>query len=339
MNIGVCGTGNIASWVSSFINQINDENIVLYACAGRTQANTQAFADKFGWKKVYTDYDSLMADPEVDVIYVAVPNTFHYDLCMKAIEADKGVICEKPFAMNYRETREIIEKAEEKGVFLSEALWPSFLPIRKLVRDEIEAGTIGEVVAGEITQWDNLTFLPRVMDFKLGGGALLDEGPYAVGATTDYFGTEIESVTASVRKFKTGVDADSHYDIVYKNGVKVHVHQTMDYPNDQHLNNVMIIGTKGKISMNAVSNPTECKVYDEYGKPIKSIEIPPQLKNQGMPPVAGYEHEWIAFEKAFREGKTETEEVPHAKSLAIARVLAEVRTQGGVIFPAEGELF
>ena len=281
----------------------------------------------------------MLKDEAIDVVYVAVPNTFHKEVCLKAIAAGKGIICEKPFAMNYRETKEIIDAAKKANVFCTEALWPSFLPIREMVAKEIAAGTIGEVVGGDILQLDNSTFLPRVMDLNLGGGSILDEGPYAVGAMVDYFGTDIDSVHAHVRKFETGVDAGSHYEVTYKNGVTVHIHQTMDWVKDQHLDTMTIIGTKGKIWMNAVANPSKCIIYDSMGEKIKELTIPTQLVNQGMPPVSGYEHEWIAIEKAFSEGKKETDAVPFEKTLTVAKVMSEVRKQGNILFPEEGELF
>ena len=339
MNIGVYGTGTIASWCSSFINQINSDDIVTYGCATSPGFDATEFANKWGWKNVYGSLEEMLADNNVDIIYVAVPNTLHKEICMKAIEAGKGIICEKPFAMNYRETKEIIDAAKAKGVFCSEALWPSFLPIRDMVKKEIESGIIGEVVAGDILQLDNSTFLPRVMDLNLGGGSILDEGPYAIGAMVDYFGTDIESVHAHVRKFETGVDAGSHYEVKYKNGVTVHVHQTMDWVKEQHLDTITIIGTKGKIWMNAVANPSQCIIYDSMGEKIKELEIPKQLVNQGMPPVSGYEHEWIAFEKAFSTGVKETNEVTYEKTLTIAKIMSEIRKQGQISFPNEGELF
>ncbi|MBE5891197.1 MAG: Gfo/Idh/MocA family oxidoreductase [Lachnospiraceae bacterium] len=339
MNIGVYGTGTIASWCSSFIGQINSKDIVMYGCATSPGFDATEFAEKWGWKKVYSSLEDMLEDDYVDVVYVAVPNHLHKEVCLKAIDAGKGVICEKPFAMNYRETKEIVEAAKEKDVFCTEALWPSFLPIRELVLDEIKKGTIGEVVGGDILQLDNSTFLPRVMDINLGGGSILDEGPYAIGAMVDYFGTDIQSVHAHVRKFETGVDAGSHYQVEYQNGVTVFVHQTMDWVKDQHLDTMTIIGTKGKIWMNAVANPSQCIVYNATGDKIKEIMIPEQLVNQGMPPVSGYEHEWIAIEKAFRSGKKETDQVPHEKTLTVAKVMSEIRRQGEMLFPGEEDLF
>jgi len=335
MNIGVCGTGTIASWMSSILNQLGNENIVLYGCATAPGFDCTEFAQKFGWKHVYPDYDALMADPEVDVVYVAVPNSFHYDLCKKAIEAGKNVVCEKPFAVNEKLAQEIIDLAEEKGVFLSEALWCSFLPVRQMIRDEIASGLIGEVKEGRLVHTVNQMFLERLKSLELGGGSILDDGPYTLGCMTDFFGTEIERVDAKVRKLDTGVDADDEYTVTYKDGSKVYVHQSFDVPREVHADYGELLGSKGKVHFEPLSNPMECKFYDLEGNLLKELTIPKQIVNEGMPPVSGYEYEWVAFEKAMREGKKECDEVPHKKTLAIAKMMTEIRRQGDVVFPFE----
>ena len=174
MNIGVCGTGTIASWVSSILNQLGNENIVLYGCATSPGFDCSEFAEKFGWKKVYASFEELMSDADIDVVYVALPNNMHYDVCKQAIEHGKNVVCEKPFAVNEKLAKEIIELAREKNLFLSEALWPSFLPIRKMINDAIKDGIIGEVREGKIMMLDNVLFLDRIKSMELGGGSLLD---------------------------------------------------------------------------------------------------------------------------------------------------------------------
>ena len=335
MNIGICGTGTIASWTSDIMNQLDDPSIVLYACATAPGFDCTEFAAKYGWKKVGASYEELMSDPAVDLVYIAVPNTFHYDLCKQALNAGKAVLVEKPFAINDTQAAELIALAEEKGLFLCEALWPSFLPVRKAIDEEITAGTIGKLTGGDIVMLDNVLFLDRVKSLELGGGSLLDGGPYTLGFMTDHFGVEVESVSAEVRKFETGVDAEDRITVTYKNGVVVHIRQTMDIPREQHEEYAEIIGAKGKIRVDSVSNPRSCQVLGLEGNVVKDIPIPSQLQFRGMPPVSGYEHEFIAYEKALREGRTECAEATHAQTLAIAKIMTEVRRQAGIRFPFE----
>lgn len=335
MNIGICGTGTIASWISDILNQLDQESIVLYACATAPGFDCSEFASQYGWKKVHAGYQDLMNDPEVDLVYIAVPNIFHYDLCRQALNAGKAVLVEKPFAMNETEASELIALAEEKGLFLCEALWPGFLPVRKAIDDEIAAGTIGQIVGGNIVMLDNVLFLDRVKRPELGGGSLLDGGPYTLGFMTDHFGLDVKSVSAEVRKFETGVDAEDRITVEYASGVTVNIRQTMDCPRELHEEYAEIIGTEGSIWVDSVSNPHNCRVLDRHGNLIKALPIEPQLRFRGMPPVSGYEYEFIAYEKALREGKLECAEATHARTLTIAKIMSEVLRQGEIRFPIE----
>lgn len=335
MRIGICGTGTIASWTSDILNQLGNENIILYACATSPGFDCTEFAAKYGWQKVHASFEDLMNDPNVDLVYIAVPNTMHYALCKQALNAGKAVLVEKPFAINDTEAAELIALAEEKELFLCEALWPSFLPIRKEIKAEMAAGTIGQIVGGEIIMLDNVLFLDRVKRLDLGGGSLLDGGSYTLGFMTDFFGTDVRSVSAKVRKFETGVDAEDDFVVEYANGVRVRIRQTMDTPRENHEEYAEIIGTMGKIWVDSVSNPHICKVLDLQGNMLKQLPIAPQICFRGMPPVSGYEHEFIAYEKALREGKLECVEATHIQTLTIAKLMTEIRRQGNVRFPFE----
>ena len=110
MKIGVCGTGTIASWCSDIICQLADPEIELYACATSPGFDCTEFAEKFGYQKICTSFDELMSDPLVDLVYIAVPNNFHYELCMKAIRAGKNLVCEKPFSVHEHECAEILNQ-------------------------------------------------------------------------------------------------------------------------------------------------------------------------------------------------------------------------------------
>ena len=333
MRIGICGTGTIASWISDIICQLGNEDIVLYACATSPGFDCTEFAEKYGYKKISESFDALMQDPLVDLVYIAVPNNFHYDLCMKAIGYGKNLVCEKPFSVRAEECEKILDAAHEKGVFISEALWPAFLPSYKMIKDEIQAGSIGELTGADIIMLDNVMFLERVKKLETGGGVLLDEGPYALGCMASFFGMDIESLKSRTRKLETGVDAEQEITIVYKDGKQVYIHQSMDAAEDAHEQYVSLKGTNGSIWMDAVANPHTVKVLDADGNVKKNLTIPEQITFRGMPPVSGYEHEWMGFEKALREGKKECEEAPNAMTLCIAKIMNEVFENAGITFP------
>lgn len=335
MNIGSIGCGTIASWISDFLTQLNDERIVKYGVASHNPAKCQIFADKYGWKKVYPDYDSLIADPDIDLVYICLPNQLHYELCMKALQGGKNVVCEKPFAVNDRQAEEMLKLAEEKNVFISEALWPAFLPSRKLIDEEIASGSIGKVLGGEIVSLTNVLFMDRIKKLETGGGALLDMGPYVLGRVTDHFGLDIVSVEGKFEHLESGVDSRDDYILTFADGKKVHCLNTIDTPHEERQEYGRIDGTKGSIWFDSISNPQDIRVLDPEGNIIRQIEVPPMLHGTEVPFTAGYEYEFIAFEKALREGKKECSEAPHAQTLCIARIMTELRRQAGVVYPFE----
>lgn len=335
MKIGVCGAGTIASWVSDILSQLNHENIVLYGVASAFPEECAPFAEKWGWKKTYPDYDALMSDPDIDLVYVAVPNPFHYEVCMKALDHGKNVVVEKPFAINEAQAAAMIEKAREKGVFLSEALWPSFLPSRRLMDEAIRSGVIGEVTGGKFVSLADVMFLERVKRLDLGGGALMDMGPYMLGRVTDHFGWDIKSVHGEFELLDSGVDARDRYVVELAGGVKVECVSTINTPRSEGEEYGEIYGTKGTLWFDGMSNPKVIKVLDLEGNPVRQLDIPPQIHGTEVPFIAGYEHEFLAFEQAIREGKTECGEAPLAQTLAIAEVMTELRRQAGVVFPFE----
>ena len=333
MRIGVCGTGTIASWISDTVCQLGNKDIVLYACATSPGFDCTEFAEKYGYEKVCGSFDELMQDSAVDLVYIAVPNNFHYDLCMKAIGYGKNLVCEKPFSVRAEECKAILDAAHEKGVFISEALWPAFLPSYRMIKEEISGGAIGELTGADIIMLDNVMFLERVKKLETGGGVLLDEGPYALGCMASFFGTDIDKVDSKTRKLDTGVDAEQEITVTYKDGKMVYIHQSMDAEEGAHQQYVSIKGTKGSIWMDAVANPHTVKILDEAGNVKKELEIPAQITFRGMPPVSGYEHEWMGFEKALREGKKECSEAPNAMTLCIAQIMSGIFENAGIKFP------
>lgn len=333
MNIGVCGTGTVASWISDIIQQLNNKDIVLYTCATSPGFDCEEFSAKYGYVKTSPSFDQLMDDPDVDLVYIAVPNNMHFDLCMKAIVRGKNVVCEKPFSVRESECVQVFEAAREKGVFVSEALWPLFLPAHKMIDEEIASGAIGEVVSGSIIMLDNVMFLERVKHLETGGGVMLDEGPYALGFLVRHFGTDIKSVDSVSRKLDTGVDAAHEITVTYNDGKVVTIRQAMDTPREEHTQYAEIVGTKGKIWVDQVSNPDHVKIMDLDGNVLRELALPERIRFRGMPPVSGYEYEWLGFERALSQGKKECPEIPWANSILISHIMTAVLKNAGVEYP------
>ncbi|MCD8346935.1 MAG: Gfo/Idh/MocA family oxidoreductase, partial [Lachnospiraceae bacterium] len=222
LNLAILGAGRIAVSMANTVSQMEEVN--LYAIAARDGARAKAFAEKYGAEKSYGSYEEMLCDEKVDLVYIATPHSLHCEQTKLCVAHGKPVLCEKAFAMNARETREMIDYAREKGVFLAEAMWTRYTPQAQKLRElacGIGAGTIGKSEASDkgkslesgssrpqgrigtiIGLTANLGY--QVMDKErlvrpeLGGGALLDLGVYTMNFATWILGDEVQSLTTSM---------------------------------------------------------------------------------------------------------------------------------------------
>ncbi len=214
---GILGTGGIAQTFATDLG-LTDSGVVS-AVGSRSQGSADRFADMFRIERRHASYESLVADPDVDVIYVATPHPMHRDNAILALRAGKPVLVEKPFAMNATEAAEIVAVARETGLFVMEAMWTRFLPHITVVRDWVSQGSLGEIVTvtADHGQWfaedrDSRLFAP-----ELGGGALLDLGVYPVSFASMILGTP-NRITAIIDPAFTGVDAQTSMLFGYETG-------------------------------------------------------------------------------------------------------------------------
>ena len=145
MKWGILATGTIAKKFASTVEQMGAEGEQLVAVGSRHMESAQAFAQQYGIPRCYDSYEALAADPEVEAIYIATPNTLHYENCKLCLEQGKHVLCEKPFTITPEQAQELYRLAEEKHLFLMEAFWIWLLPLYDRLRQLLAAGTIGEL--------------------------------------------------------------------------------------------------------------------------------------------------------------------------------------------------
>jgi predicted dehydrogenase len=216
---GILGTGGIAGSFASDL-RLTDSGVAA-AVGSRSQAAADRFADSYGIANRHDSYESLVADPDVDVIYVATPHPMHRDNAILALRAGKHVLVEKPFTMNAAEAREVVAVARERGLFAMEAMWTRFLPHVGVIREWLGKGLLGDLVTvtADHGQWfaENAGF--RLFAPELGGGALLDLGVYPVSFASMVLGTPSRIVSISDPAF-TGVDAQTSMLFGYASGAQ-----------------------------------------------------------------------------------------------------------------------
>jgi predicted dehydrogenase len=176
----ILGPGRIARKFTSDLHLL--PNAVVHAIGSRSHERAAAFAAEFNAKKAYGSYEELVADPEVDIVYVATPHPGHYRDTMLCFEHGKHVLCEKPVAMNLQQLERMILYAQKKKVFFMEALWTRFIPSFIDCMNRVHSGAIGDLRLIEADFCINPPYSPdsRLFNPTLGGGSLLDIGIYPV---------------------------------------------------------------------------------------------------------------------------------------------------------------
>ena len=213
MKLAILGPGRIADKVTQTLVQMPE--IECYAVASRTPGKAEAFARKFGFAKFYTNYREMLADPEVELVYITTPHSHHYAQMKLCLEYGKHVICEKAFTINAEQAREIRDLAAEKGLYVAEAIWTRYMPSRKMINDVISSGIIRNVNTLTANLSYNVAYKERLIFPELAGGALLDIGIYGLNFALMHFGDEIARIESSAVLTVTGVDAKETITMFY----------------------------------------------------------------------------------------------------------------------------
>ena len=214
---GVLGPGGIANDFTASLHEFSDQHVS--AVGSRSLERAQAFAAKFGIERAYGSYEEVVADPEIDIVYIGSPHSEHREHALLAIAAGKHVLCEKPIALSAREATDIAEAARAAGVFVMEAMWTRFLPKFTVIKQLLDDGAIGtpEVVMADLGF--AAEFLPegRMWNPELGGGALLDLGVYPTWFSQFALGTP-SAVHANGSLGSTGVDQQVSVSLEFETG-------------------------------------------------------------------------------------------------------------------------
>lgn len=205
-HFGIIGAGNIAH---KFIEAVRmTKNADVTAVASKSLERARDWAEKEGLSRYYNSYETLLADPDIDIIYIATLSNAHYDNIKACLEAGKHVICEKPMTQTASQAQEMITLAREKQLFLMEGMWSRFLPKSLRVRRWIQEGRIGELhlMQANIGWKADKTYNKRLFYPELGGGSLYDIGIYPMELLPYYADQKITQMQFLKKDYSTGVD-------------------------------------------------------------------------------------------------------------------------------------
>lgn len=323
---GILGCGKIARKFAADLKLV--KNAELMAVGAREQSTADAFAKDFPAKYKHGNYQSLVENPKVDAIYIATPHAFHHEHALLCLNHHKAVLCEKAFAINHRQAKEMIDLAQSKKVFLMEAFWTKFLPHYQKMKGMVAEDKIGRIQ--NITA--NFGFIPtppvapRLYDPTLGGGSLLDIGVYPVFLVLDLLGRpdEIEAVMSPSEQ---GTDSQCAMQFNYHNGTIAQLFSTFT----SHLSTGADLGgDNGRIRLtHRFHGPTTHLEY--YPGIVDTREVIPFEAAKGN----GYEYEAQHVTDCLINGLTESPMMKHSDSLLLMETLDRIRMKAGIHYPAD----
>ncbi|MGE4583229.1 MAG: Gfo/Idh/MocA family protein [Sphaerochaeta sp.] len=322
MKLAILGAGNIARKMAATVNEM--EHVEAYAVASRDLQKAQEFAQKWNIRKAYGSYEQMLNDPEIDLVYVCTPHSFHYEHMMLCLEHGKHVLCEKSFTMNADQARKVLAFGKEKGLLVAEAIWTRYLPMRLVLDQILDRRVIGEPHALTANLCYPIKGVRRLTDPALAGGALLDVGVYTINFAMMVFGDEIESVESSCVKTDSGVDESNSITLTFKGGKMAVLHSSMVSTSDRR---GAIFGSRGYIEFLNINN---CEGINVYDKDYNLVETYKPFKF-----ITGFEHQVEACRKAIEEGELELKQMPHSEIIHVMEVMDTLRSQWGVRYPGE----
>jgi predicted dehydrogenase len=324
---GIAAPGWIARSFAAALRRGTRQEIV--AVGSRTLDRARTFADEFGAPTAYGSYEDLVADPDVDIVYVASPHSEHHRIGRLALEAGKPVLLEKAFTRNAAEARDLIDLARSRNLFLLEAMWSRFLPHYDVIQQAVQNGLIGDVTTVFADHGQHL--YPggpeRLASPDLAGGALLDLGVYPISFAAFVLG-DFTSVTATGALTDRGVDSQESVTVTNAAGAYGVLHASMLA---RSACTASICGTEGRLDVGGTFYcPTWVELVGSDGEVLDRHDSVGDVDHQGL------RYEAAEAARCVAAGATESTLHPLADTLRIMEAMDTVRAQLGVRYPGDG---
>jgi predicted dehydrogenase len=323
---GILGCGKIARKFAADLTLVADAELA--AVAARSLETAQSFAKDFPAKHIHDNYEALVSNSEVDVIYVATPHGLHHEHVLLCLQHKKAVLCEKAFAINYRQAKEMIDFAKAQNTFIMEAFWTRLLPHYLKMKEMIATGKVGKIkyLSAEFGFIPTPPFPSRLYEPALGGGALLDIGVYPISLALDVLGKP-DHIDAVMTAASTGVDEQCAIQFQYKKGAIAQLFCTFA---SNLATGADIGGDKGRIRLtHRFHGPTSNLEY--YPGIIDTCENIDFEKAKGN----GYEYEAQHVNECLQNNLIESPVLTHDNTLLLMQTLDVIRAKAGIKYAAD----
>lgn len=330
VNVAILGAGRIAHSMAQTLNLMaQDERysqlVEPYAVASRDRVKAQQFADQYGFPRAYGSYEELIADPHVDLVYIATPHNLHAEQAIACIKGGKNVLVEKSFTANGPQAREIFDALSGTGLLCTEAIWTRYMPSRAILQDILASGELGQIQAITADLGYPVSDKPRMSDPNLAGGALLDVGMYPLNFIDMVMaGAKPERIETSASFTQAGVDEQNATTLYYENGVMAIATSSMIAATPRQ---GQVWCSNGYVIAENINNIAYLDVFDANYERIRCVDVPAQL--------TGYEYQVADAACAILDGKSECAAMPHSDTLRIMELMDSIRDRWGLRYPFE----
>lgn len=332
---GVISAGCISNDWTVGLSTLSREEHVVTAVGARSLESAEKFAKIHGIPKAYGSYEELVKDANIDVVYIGAIHPQHLNLAKLALDNGKPVLCEKPLCMNVKQTKELLDYAKSKNLFIQEAIWSRSFPAYLRLREEIEKKTVGEILQVIVSFGLPIEDVERLKLKELGGGTVLDLGIYCIQfAQLVYGGEKPEKIIAAGHLNSDEVDISTSSTLLYSKGRTATLlsHGRCTLPCE-----AIAVGTKGTLKM---PNPFWCPTKLEItptGEPTQVLDFPlaktDKFMNFGN--SQGLSYQCTEVRRCLLAGLKESPRVSHAETLTIAEIMEAIRKQVGVVYPQD----
>jgi len=325
---GILSAGKISHDFACASAALSPSDHQIVAVAARSLESAQAFAKTFNIPKAYGSYEEAVRDPDIDVLYIGSIHPQHFPLGKLALENGKHVLCEKPLCMNVKETKALVELAQSKGLFLMEAIWSRFLPVYIRLKEEIDKGTIGEVLQVFASFSVEIAEIDRAKLKELGGGGILDIGIYCVQFALWVFDGERPTKIISGGHLNAhGVDECCSTTLIFEGGrtatLICHTRVTME-------NQAIAVGSKGTLKLE-VPFWSSTKLTLPSGEQV-DFPLPVADKTTNFINSMGLHYQCHEVARCINAGLKESPILSHQDTLLIAEIMESMRKQIGVVY-------
>ncbi len=321
---GIIGAGGIAERFAEACK--NTPGASLEAIASRSMKKADAFADKFGIEHRFDSYEAMAQWDGIDAAYIATPNATHGPIAELFMDHGKAILSEKPITVNCNELQKMIDSATKNKIFMMEAMWARLAPGTIKLLEIVASGAIGKVKGVQAAFCFDMSDEPdhHALKSEMGGGSIMDIGCYCLSFASWLVDSPIVNIDAEAELGGKGVDVHSCYLIKYESGAIASLTSALmlKKPGDGY-----VFGDKGYIkTTDRFYAPQEFTVVAEGQEP--QVYKCPFLGN-------GFEEQILEVNQCLREGKLESDMIPHAQSMKIMKQMDEIRKKIGVKFPQD----